>query len=291
MDPLTVLLALGATLCWSSTWILMKAGVNEMDRTAFGVLRPWIGLLFLLPLAGILGGFTFGSPRLVLVALSSGFLNAYAGVGLFYYALSKGSLHKTNILSGTGPFWGAVSAILVLSEPARWEALVAAILIVGGTYFLARRQPEEVHNEGARPTLAALAAGVLFGFTAAVPSKYCLSQGMSQMAYQLVFMLSAGIAWSLAALPKLLRRQLAFTRKGIGIAWASAFTGLFAGWVLWLLAIERTDASVLAPFNGLTMLFAVLLGALFFRERITRRILIGGLLMLAGVTLVSVFAR
>ena len=287
----TIALALGAAICWSSTWILMKAGVSEMNRTAFGVLRPWFGLLFILPLAGLLGGFRFGSPTLVLVGLASGFLNAYAGVGLFYYALSKGSLHRTNILSGTAPFWGALSAILVLGEPARWEALVAALLIVVGTSFLARRQPGELHQDSLRSTLAALAAGILYGFTAAVPSKYCLTNGMGAMAYQFVFILSAGIAWSLVALPKVLRRQLKFTRKGVWLALVSSFTGLFLGWVLWLMAIRQTDASVLAPFNGLTMLFAVLLGAMVFREKLTARIVVGGALTLAGVTLISVFVR
>jgi len=39
------------------------------------------------------------------------------------------------------------------------------------------------------------------------------------------------------------------------------------------------------------MLFAVGLGVIFLRERVTAKILTGGGLVIAGVTLVSVFAR
>jgi drug/metabolite transporter (DMT)-like permease len=74
------------------------------------------------------------------------------------------------------------------------------------------------------------------------------------------------------------------------ISLISAFTGFFLGWILWLLAMRITDASIMAPLNGLTMFFSVLLGAIFFREPVTRRITIGGTLMLAGVTVIGLFA-
>jgi len=278
MNGMTLALALGATISWSSTWVLMRAGIKEMDRTAFGLLRPWFGLLFIIPFAWATQGFQFGSPLLILIALASGFLNAYVGVAFFYYALTHGSMHESNILAGTNPFWAALSAIVVLGEPARWEALIAALLIVAGTYFLAQRGPNDKRAHGIAPTLAALGAGILWGFTVAVPSKYCLTQGMSPIGYQLVFTVSGALAWTVAAMPKLMRKQLTFSRKGVWIAFASAFSGLFLGWVLWLVAMRSAPACALAPLNGLTLLFAVLLGAAIFRERLTARIILGGAL-------------
>ncbi len=65
VDLGTLGLAVCATLCWSSTWVMMKAGVDRMDRTAFGLLRTVFGLLFIVPFALITGGFTFGSVHLV----------------------------------------------------------------------------------------------------------------------------------------------------------------------------------------------------------------------------------
>ena len=99
------------------------------------------------------------------------------------------------------------------------------------------------------------------------------------------------ICWMIVAFPGWFRGRLKFTRKGLLIALVAGVTGFFLGWVFWLEALKRVDASVLSPLYGLTMLFAVLLGALTLREPITRRVAIGGVLILAGVTLVTFLVR
>ena len=291
MDPLAILLAVGATLNWAATWLLMKVGVDRMSWVGFGFLRPWMGLPFILLFAWATDGFIFGSPLLVLVGLGSGLLNAVFGTSLFYYAHSHGTLHETNILANTSPFWGVVSAIVVLGEPARLVTFGAGALVIAGTIFLVRNRSGERERRNLRASLAALGAGVLWGFSIAVPTKFCMDGGMSPIAYQLLFTCSAAGGWSVVVAPSLWRRRLRFDRRSLWIAFASAFTGLFAGWVLWLVALQRIDASVLSPLNSLTLLFAAVLGVVVLRERITRRIVIGGALIAAGVTLVSVFAR
>jgi len=291
VDPLAILLAVGATLNWAVTWLLMKVGVDRMSWVGFGFLRPWMGLPFILLFAWATDGFVFGSPLLVLVGLGSGVLNAVFGTSLFYYAHSHGTLHETNILANTSPFWGVVSAILFLGEPARLVTFGAGVLVIAGTIFLVRNRSGERERRNLRASLAALGAGVLWGFSIAVPTKFCMDGGMSPIAYQLLFTCSAGGGWSVVAAPSLWRRRLRFDRRSLWIAFVSAFTGLFAGWVLWLVALQRIDASALSPLNSLTLLFAVILGVVVLRERITRRIVIGGALIAAGVTLVSLFAR
>ena len=291
MDLLAIALTIGATLSWAFTWLLMKVGVDQMSWIGFGLLRPWMGLPFILLYALATGGFGFGSPSVVLVGLSGGLLNAFFGTALFYYAHRHGSMHETNILANTGPFWGVVGAIAILGEPARLVTLGAGALVIGGAYFLVRTRDEGSENRRLRALVAALGAGVLWGFSAAVPSKFCIDRGMSPVTYQFLFTCSAAFSWTLAALPSLLRRRLTFTRRGVWAALGSSFLGIFAGWVLWLAALQRADASALSPLQGLTLLFAVLLGALFLRKPVTRRVAVGGALIVAGVTLVSLFAR
>jgi len=281
------LLAVGAMLSWALTWVLMKAGVDRMSLLGFGFLRPWMGLPLIGAYAFAVGGVAFGPAPLVLLALATGFVNAFLGTSLFYYALRHGSLHETNILANTNPFWGVVTAIVVLGEPATAVTLGGGALVVAGTTFLVRRRRGEPRARSPRAIAAALGTGFLWGFSAAVPTKHCVEQGMSPIAFQLLFTASAAVSWSLAALPRLRRGEVAFTRRGVIFAFLSATFGLFVGWVLWLLALERASASALSPLVGLILLFATLLGRFAFRERLTRRTAIGGALVLAGVTLVS----
>jgi drug/metabolite transporter (DMT)-like permease len=286
----TVWLAIGATLSWALTWALMKAGVDRMSWVGFGFLRPWMGLPFILLYALATGGFSFVSPTAILAALGGGFLNAFLGTALFYYALHHGSMHETNILANTSPFWGVVSAIVVLGERATLVAFGAGGLVLAGTVFLVHRRDRSTHARSLPALLAALGAGIAWGFSTAVPTKLCVSQGMSPITYQLLFTAGGAVCWTLAALPGLARRTLIFTRKGVWIALVSSFFGLFAGWVLWLTALKQASASALSPLSGLTLLFATVLGVVFLRQPLTRRMIAGGVLVLAGVTLVSVLA-
>lgn len=288
MDPIAVALAVAATFCWALTLFTMKLALNRMSWITLGVLRLWIGLPFIAAYGALTHGFTFGPLTLILIALAGGAGNAFVGTALYYYALSTGSMHETNVLANTSPFWAVIGAIVVLGDPLRWVTVLAGLLVIAGTVFLVRtRTQDPADHHSLRSLLAALGTGVLWGVTTSVPSKFCLDAGMTPIAYQLLFAAGATVCWSVVALPGQLRKRLRVSKRALAIAFLSSFFGLFLGWVLWLTALERAAASALAPLNGLTLFFAALLGAVFLREPLTRRILIGGALTVAGVTLVS----
>lgn len=288
MALIAILMTLGASFSWALTSVLMKIGVTSMTRIGFAAIRPWFGLLFVLPYAYLAATLDFGSAHLVAIAIGGSLLNAVLGTALFYYAITHAPLHQASILSNTGPFWGVLSSVLVLGEPARPVAFISALLIVGGTYFLIERRQAGGKHPHVLPLLAALGAGMLWGFASAVPAKYCLDNGMNPMAYHLLFTSGAGVLWGLAILPKLISRTVTFTKKGMLVALVSSFFGYFVGWILWLNALDLAPASLVSPIGGTSVLFTVLLSVLFLRERPTRRALVGGLLVFAGVLLVSI---
>jgi transporter family protein len=265
----------------------MKVGVTSMTRIGFAAVRPWLGLAFVLPYAFLIATLDFGSPKLVIFAVGGSLLNAVLGTALFYYAISHAPLHQASILSNTSPFWGVLSSVIVLGEPARPIAFAAALLIIGGAYFLIERRRAGEPARHILPLMAALAAGVLWGFASAVPAKYCLDHGMNPMAYHLTFTASAGVLWGIAIVPKLMRRAVTLTKRGMIVALTSAFLGYFVGWILWLNALDLAPASLLSPIGGTNVLFTVLLSIVVLRERPTRRALIGGVLVFAGVLLVT----
>ncbi len=289
MDLVAIFFAVGAAFCWALTWLMMKLGADRMPWLGFGLLRPWIALPFIVPYALWTDGIQVGSLDLVLIAMIAGTINVYLGNVLFFYAVARGSLHTSTLLSNTGPFWGVVSSILILAEPVRWFTFAAGTLVFAGAYFLvrpARKVRGERHDLLAR--LAALGTGVLWGSSAAVPTKYCLSRGIDPVDYQVLFLCGAALAWTIAAGPTLVRRSIRFTSRGVLYAAGSSLLGLFVGWVLWLTALERVDASLLSPLWGLAPLLTVVLSVVFLGERVAARALLGGALVLSGVTLVSV---
>ena len=287
MSAVAIMLALGATICWALTQVLMKTGLQCMSRAVFGMARPWIALLFIVPYAIATGGFEFASWRLVGIACVGGALNAFLGTWVFYFAIERSSAHQAASLANTGPFWGVVTSVLILGERPTVATFISAALVVVGAYFLLERGRDGSTTHRVLPWLAALGAGFLWGSSAAVPAKHCLSNGMSPITYQFLMSLSSGSCWLLLALPGLFRRRLSFSRRGLVYAFVTSLFGFFIGWILWLTGLELVPASFLSPLGGATVLFAFFFSIVFLRERPRWHAAIGGALVFGGVFLVS----
>jgi len=99
-------------------------------------------------------------------------------------------------------------------------------------------------------------------------------------------MLSAGTCWGiLAALRGRFKRKY-YPWHGAKIALLTALTGMFAGMLLWFIALERAPASVLSPTRGALTLFVFMLSVLVLHERPSRRSELGVALVAAGIAIV-----
>ncbi len=277
-------------MSWGIAQVVMKPGLASMDAVTFAFLRPVVALLFIIPFVVFADAFTFVSASVSAVAVAGGVLNAFVGTALYYYAVKRSPVHQAASLANASPFWSVALAVLFLGESPSAATFGAGALVVAGSYLLIARRSRDRQSAGyLLPRLAALATGLLWGFTAAVPAKYCLTRGMSGATYELILVASAGICWAAVAAPKILRHGMRVSRTGWLYVIVSSVLGFFVGWILWLEALGRVDASVLGPVNGATALFAFAFGMLFFRERPTGRAYGGALLIFAGVVVVSLF--
>jgi len=184
-----------------------------------------------------------------------------------------------------------VAAILILGEKPQLFIFIAAVLVVLGAYFLGGRQAATSSRESSLAgTLLALAAALAWGVAETVPTKYCLTHGMTPATYQLIAVVTAGLSWGLVALfYKGTKRPLRTSRRGLGIALITAFTSFFLGWILWLSGLRLAPASLLAPVHGSMTLFAFLFSIFLLHERPSSRSAIGVVLIFGGVFLVSIF--
>jgi len=138
------------------------------------------------------------------------------------------------------------------------------------------------------------AAGVAFAFTAAVAygsSQVLARQGVSDLAPPLVGSLIA-LFWGTLGFALIAVRNL--HTNGGNIRRGAMFfgaAGMFSamGVVLMFQALSRGQVVVISPVLATNPLFTLVLAALFLRgvERITSRIVVGALLVVAGVVVLS----
>jgi len=286
-----ILLSLAAALSWGVAQVVSKLGLARMKLPLYAAIRASFAFLFAVPYGLTSGAFRFGDPHLIGVAALAGLIDPFLGTLLYMYALKHGEAHGAAALANTAPFWGVVTAVVFLGEPARYVTFLAALLVVAGAYFLIAPA-----GKGRRPGsitggLAALGAALLWGIAETGPAKYCLSRGMSPAEFQLILVGVASATWWTAALWRRSPKKGRTDPVGIWIAFFTAGVGFFLGWILWLSGLRLAEASLLTPIRGGAMtIFAFATSVVLLGERPTPRAFLGAALASAGVVLVSLGA-
>jgi len=290
MNTPAILLALAASVSWALAMVLDKVGLKWMGLVTYSAIRPFLGLLFVIPYGLLTVGFENPGMHLVAIAILGGLLDSFIAALLFRIALQRIPAHKATALSLTAPFWGVIAAVLILGERPRWVVFVAAILVVSGAVFLVdRRRSSPQVDRSLWGTAVSLSAGIIWGIAEMIPTKYCLTHGMTPLTYQLILVATAGVCWGIVAIAcRSAKHPLRFSWRGLGIALITAFVSFFLGWRLWLSGLALAPASVLAPVHGSMTLFAFLFSVLLLRERPSARSSIGVVLTFAGVLIASI---
>jgi len=263
-----------------------KPGSRHLDPVTFLLTRWILALILALLVAGIGGTLVFPSWDAIGLVVLGSFMNAVIGWTLYLLAMERAPGYRVTALASTAPLWGVLGAILFVGEPFHWAALVAALLVIAGAYFLVRERSVEEESTLSGVVLA-IAAGILWGVSESVPMNLATQRGLPPETSIIVFALAA-IA-GIALLMPLLRRRIPGRRdrRGLWLAALSAVSGAFLGWFLWLNGLRLAPASLLAPVRGSTLLFTFVFSVLFLRERPSRWAIIGVGLVFGGVLLVS----
>jgi drug/metabolite transporter (DMT)-like permease len=283
-------LALYLFLCavWGSTWLFIKIGLRDLPPLRFAAFRMALACMLIAPVAFV-ARTRLSRRELLLVALS-GFLQ----IGLCYAFLFKASQW---IESGLAAIFfasfpicvGLFAHFLLPDEPLTRRAVAAAALGLTGVAVI--EAPAVAGLLSAPP--GPLVAGGSLVLGAAIVSAYANVLNKKSLAgvppvVNVWGQTLVGSAVLLAA--------AAVLERGVPARWtASAVASLlylavfgtvltFAG-LFWL--IPKVPVAVIGTIPLVDTFIAVTLGSLVLGERLSPRILAGGVLILSGVLLTA----
>ncbi len=271
---------------WSSTWLAIKWGLEDLPPISFAALRFVIAIIALLAVS-------LGRVPLLPRNRADWVLLGFTGVLMFavnYGLLFWGELHVSSglaaVLQAIIPVAGMVFAHWLLpNEPMRWQRVGGAVLAVGGVALICGR----LLNHGGIVTFWAGLAIVLGGAGAAFSNVLLKRRALElapamiaawQMIFGTVPLLSLGLVhdgnplrfhWSALAIVCLLYLAI--------VGSALAFLLLY-----WLL--PRMPVNNLQTISLITPPGAVAIGWLLGGETFTLWSLVGGALVLAGVWMI-----
>lgn len=260
------------------SFVCMTATVKSMGdaipapQSAF--LRFLLGLVFLLPVLPALRQMRLAPRDWGLFGLR-GVVHAF-GVMLWFYAMTRIPLAEVTAMGYLTPVVVALGAALFLGERLRLRRLVAIAAAIVGAMIILRPGLREVSPGH----LAMLMNAVFFS------TSYLIAKRMTGVVPPSVVVAMMSIFVTLALVP------FAYA-VWVPVSWQDiAWLGLVAcfataGHYAMTMAFASAPISVTQPVTALQLVWAVLLGALFFAEPVDLFVIMGGGVIVAAVIFIA----
>ncbi|MEJ2412468.1 MAG: EamA family transporter [Anaerolineales bacterium] len=281
---LPLLTALLVTIIWSSTFVIVKFGLETLGPLTIAGLRYTVGACALLPFLFLRK--TERKPisrslwlRLILIGISSYTI----GNGALFWGLKFVPATTGSFLMGLIPLLVMIGGAIFLREfPTGWQILGVLISLLGsGVFFWGGLKPGEPLG------IAVLAFG-LVGFMAfsLLGRGIARERSLDTLALTTLPLLIGGLvsvflALGVEGVPK-------FTPRAILVVLWLALVNTSLGYLLYNHALRDLTALEMNMVMNLTPLFTALFSWLLLGERLKIYQGIGMLVMIAGVVLVQV---
>ncbi|MBR7095805.1 MAG: EamA family transporter [Clostridia bacterium] len=273
------------------TSILAKCGIKRTDsdlatalRTAVVLAFSWI-MVFLVGSQRTLGEI---APTSLLFLVLSGL--ATGASWIFYFkALSMGDVNKVVPIDKSSTVLTVLLAIICFGETGNLAAkLIATAVLAAGILLMVEKRKNAKEAEGRAWILYAVLAAVFAALTS-ILAKVGITGVESNLATAIRTAVVLLMAWIIVlargkhkGLRTLDRRELLF------ISLSGLATG--ASWLCYYYAIDKGLVSVVVPIDKLSIVVTVLFSFLVFKEKLSKKALLGLLLMVTG-TLLMVFFK
>ncbi len=286
--------AFGSALFAGVTAILAKVGVRHTPSNLATAIRTCVVLLFAWLVVFVVGSqSTIGSlsgPTLFFLGVSG--LATGASWLCYFRALQLADVNQVVPIDKSSIVLTVAFAILLLGETDHLAARLSGIAVIAvGTYLMIERRPE-AGREGpghARPGawLAYAVASAVFAALTSILGKVGIAGVESNLGTALRTVVVLVMAWIVVLVSGEARRIGETRPRELAFIVASGVaTG--ASWLCYYRALQEGPASVVVPIDKLSIVVTVAFATLVLHERLSRRALLGLVLIVAGTLVMLV---
>lgn len=274
------------TLLWAACFPLITAGLGMAPPLTFAALRALVAGIGLLALAIVLRRPLPRSRQVWLALLGVGLTTTSLGFAGMFLAGGRVSPGLATVIANAQPLIAAVLAYFFLAERLDWPQRVGVVIGFAGILAVAapgfNQAPAGTSPSGVAYVLAA-ALGVAIGN---VLLKRLAGQVDLLMVMGWQFVLGSAPLWLLATWLEAPVR-LVWTPQFVVVLLTLSLLGTALAYGLWFALLAHAELTRLNTFTFLTPAFALIIGALFFGERLQWIEATGMALILAGAWWVS----
>lgn len=286
-----VLFAFASAFFAGVTSILAKIGVKDVDSHVATAIRTIIVLIFSWIMVFIIGsqstivnidGKTF--LFLILSGLSTG------GSWLCYFkALQLGDVNKVVPIDKSSTILTMILAFIFLNEKITINMVIGMIGIAIGTYLMIQKKEkaEKIVKRKAWLIYALLSA--LFASLTSILGKVGIENVESNLGTAIRTIVVLVMAWIIVFSTKKQRDIKKIDKRSlIFLILSGVATG--ASWLCYYKALQDGLASIVVPIDKLSILVTVLFAYIFLKEKLSKKSLLGLILIVVGTLLLLVKA-
>ena len=277
-----IAMALLSALFAGMTAILSKMGVKNTDSTVATAVRTTVVLLFswlLVAVRGLLPALSAISAHAYLFLALSGLCTGASWL-CYFHALKLGTVNQVTPVDKTSTVMTMLLAFLFLGEPLGLTQGIAIALISAGTLLMIEKKPvTQANTRRAWLPFAVLAA--VFAALTAILGKIGIQDVPSDLGTALRTIVVLIMAWAMVLVSGKRKHVRGIKRRDMRfILFSGVATGL--SWLCYYRALQDGPASVVVPLDKLSIVVTIAFSRLFLGERLSRRALIGFVLLVGG---------
>ncbi len=272
------------------TSILAKCGIKKTDSDLATALRTVVVLAFswvMVFVVGSQGTISGIKPASLLFLVLSG-LATGASWMCYFKALSVGDINKVVPIDKSSTILTVLLAIVCFGETTNIAAKLVATAILGvGIFLMVEKKKTESKAEGRSWMLYAVLSAVFAALTS-ILAKVGISDVESNLGTAIRTAVVLVMAWCIVFARGKHRELRSLDKKELlFISLSGIATG--ASWLCYYYAIGHGLVSVVVPIDKLSIVVTVAFSYIVFKEKLSRKALLGLCLMVAGTLLMAFF--
>lgn len=283
--------SIGSALFAGLTAILAKCGIRKTDSDIATAIRTIVVLAFSWVMVFIVGSadkITEIPPRSLLFLILSGAATGASWI-CYFKALSIGDVNKVVPIDKSSTVLSVLLAIVLFHETEHLAVkLISTVLLGVGIILMVEKKKSDQKASGNTYILYAIGSAVFAALTS-ILAKVGITGVESNLGTAIRTIVVLVMAWLLVLIKKKAPELKHLDKKKLGFIGLSGIaTG--ASWLCYYYAIQNGIVSVVVPIDKMSLLVTVIFSYLAFHERLSKKALVGLVLMLAGTLAMAVFS-
>lgn len=273
------------------TAILAKLGIKKTDSDVATAIRTIVVLIFSWLMVFIVGSaktITQIDTKSLIFIILSGLATGLSWL-CYFKALSMADVNKVVPIDKSSTVLSVVLAIIIFQEVNnRIIRLVGVVLFSVGVYLMIeKKQTSTTQNQKGWFLFAILSA--VFAALTSILAKVGIDNVESNLATSIRTCIVLVMAWLIVFVRGKQREIKNIDKKElIFICLSGLATG--ASWLCYFWAIKHGVVSVVVPIDKMSILITIIFSAVFLKEKLTIKSILGLVLMTAGTLVMALFA-